>query len=377
MSQPDLLYHDVEDALRAAVRSFLTPRLTARMLLSDVDSVQTSDDALWKGFISDLGLAALLVPEELGGAGGAMRDAALVMEELGRSLAPVPFLTSAAMATQCLAHCDALAEPATGELLSRLGQGLRTAAIAVCCSARTLSEFPSSVTARDARLSGSISSVIGATGADVLIVPAICESGNALYVADSHAPGVHVTAAPTLDVTRPVCDVRFDDVPAHRVAAGATAQSALDHALLVGAGLLVSEQLGVAEWCLDRVVAYAKERRQFGRAIGSFQAVKHRLARLWVDVVTTRAAARNAADALTRSRSSAVEAVATAKSHASQTAVRVAEECLQLHGGIAMTWEYPVHLYLKRAKSTQIMFGSPSSFADLIAAIADLPAPQT
>lgn len=155
--------------------------------------------------------------------------------------------------------------------------------------------------------------------------------------------------------------------------------------LSFGAGLLASEQLGVAEWCLEATLAYIKERHQFARPVGSFQAIKHRMADLWLDVVRARAAARNAADLLAAVPygAAAVEAVeagelaaAVAKSWCSEVAVRVAEESVQLHGGIGMTWEHPVHLYLKRAKSTEIAFGAPGAHRDALAVLADLPAPR-
>ena len=123
--------------------------------------------------------------------------------------------------------------------------------------------------------------------------------------------------------------------------------------------MICSEQLGIAEWCLDETVRYVSERIQFGRPVGSFQALKHRLADVWLGVVGARAASRNAADALARDADDAAIAVALAKAHCSNAAVKAAEECVQLHGGIGMTWEHPAHLYLKRAKFDSIAFGTP------------------
>ena len=125
-----------------------------------------------------------------------------------------------------------------------------------------------------------------------------------------------------------------------------------------GAALLASEQLGVAQWCFDTTLAYAKQRKQFGRAIGSYQAIKHRLADLWFEVGAATAAARYAADTCARGDEDAAAAAAIAQAYCSGVAVHAAEECVQLHGGIGMTWEYPAHLYLKRAKSDQLALGT-------------------
>ncbi|MFE0427147.1 acyl-CoA dehydrogenase family protein, partial [Streptomyces sp. NPDC058953] len=155
----------------------------------------------------------------------------------------------------------------------------------------------------------------------------------------------------------------------------ADADPAVRRGLLAGAGLLASEQLGVAEWCLEATVRHTRERRQFNRPVGSFQALKHRMARLWLELVSARAAARNAADALATGAPDLAVAVAVAQAYVSGTAVRAAEECVQLHAGIAMTWEHPAHLYLKRAKSAQLALGSPGAHRAQLAELIPLPAP--
>ena len=144
-------------------------------------------------------------------------------------------------------------------------------------------------------------------------------------------------------------------------------------ALQTGAALLASEQLGVAQWCFDTTLAYAKERKQFGRTIGSYQAIKHRLADLWFDVGAATAAARYAADTCARGDDDAAAAAAIGQAYCSGIAVHAAEECVQLHGGIGMTWEYPAHLYLKRAKSDQLAFGTAYRHRARLAELVDLP----
>ncbi|WP_279616642.1 acyl-CoA dehydrogenase family protein, partial [Streptomyces europaeiscabiei] len=150
---------------------------------------------------------------------------------------------------------------------------------------------------------------------------------------------------------------------------------AVRRALRAGAGLLASEQLGLAEWTLTETVRYLKERKQFNRPVGGFQALKHRLAQLWLEVVNLRAAARNAADQLATGSDDADLAVAVAQAFAAPVAVHAAEEALQLHGGIGMTWEHPVHLYLKRAKADSIAYGTAGAHRAALAELVGLQAP--
>jgi alkylation response protein AidB-like acyl-CoA dehydrogenase len=181
------------------------------------------------------------------------------------------------------------------------------------------------------------------------------------------------TPAVSLDSTRQLCDLTLDAVPARLIAAGDAAAAAVRAGLSAGAAMLAAEQLGLAERCLEMTVAYAKERRQFARQIGSFQAIKHRLADLFVLVTQARAASRYAAACLAGGSPDAPVAVAMAKAYCGDAAVKAAEECVQLHGGIGFTWEHPAHLYLKRAKSGSIAFGTPDRHRAALAGLAGLP----
>ncbi len=194
-----------------------------------------------------------------------------------------------------------------------------------------------------------------------------------LYVVSAGAEGVRRTPVVSLDMTRQLCDIELQNAPARVIASGGEADRALQAALSAGAAALASEQLGVAERCLDMTVAYVKERRQFARPVGSFQGLKHRLADLWVGITQARAAARYAAGCLADGDPDAPLAVALAKSYCGDLAVRAAEECVQMHGGIGFTWEHPVHLYLKRAKAASIAFGTSDAHRASLARLADLP----
>ncbi|WP_182906513.1 acyl-CoA dehydrogenase family protein [Microbispora sp. H13382] len=400
-----LLYTEVEEELRAAVRALLADKCSPSALLDRASRTTESDtpyDAeLWKALARDIGVAGLLIPEELGGTasregGASAREAAVVLEELGRAVAPVPYLSSAVLATQAL--LTAAGQNARGdvavELLGRLAAGEATAALAVSFAASPYAppapwHRDGAVLGGDGTVTGTVTGVIGAEAADVLLVPVrLAQSekqGTGLCAVEaSPAAGeaVRVTPVTSLDLTRPVATVSFDSAAA-RVVATTDGMEApwVGEALARGAGLLASEQLGVAEWCLTTTVAYVKERRQFARPVGSFQAVKHRLADLWLEVVGARAAARNAAARLAEAPAAgplgddAAVAVAVAQAHCGAVAVHAAEECVQLHGGIGMTWEHPAHLYLKRAKADQIALGTPGDHREALAGPADLPAP--
>ncbi|MGW1074151.1 acyl-CoA dehydrogenase family protein [Streptomyces sp. NPDC002537] len=371
---PDLLYSEPEEDLRAAVRSLLTARGAPASVLAAAESGRPYDAGIWNS-LSGMGATGLLVPEKSGGQGATAREAAVVLEELGRTVADVPYLTSAVLAVRALLGCDTgRADVAT--TLAALAEGRRIGTLAVPLPTAPGAAARPTVSARPtgperALLTGTVNAVAGAVGADVLFVPA--DTG--LYGVDTAAEGVTVTPFTPLDLTRPLARITLAEAPATLLAEPARARTAVDAALLTGAGLLASEQLGIAEWCLEETVRYTTGRRQFGRAVGSFQALKHRLAALWLDIAAARAAARNAADALATAAPDTAIAVAVAQSHCSETAVRAAHECVQLHGGIGMTWEHPAHLYLKRAKTAATTLGTPGHHRETLAGLADLPAP--
>lgn len=360
MNETDLLYGDVEEQLRASVRALLTARAPWREVLARTESGQTCDTRLWRELASGLGCTGLAVPEALGGAGASWREAAVVAEELGRAVAPVPFLGSAVMATAAL-----LASQAGEELLKGLASGERTAVLVVPFAASPGAWSTSPVSVEGGLLSGRVADVADAVPADVLLVPA----GAGLWAVESSA--AQVRAVPSLDMTRQLCDVELAGVPGRQVGADGAAVAA---GLLVGAALLASEQLGLAERCLELTVDHVKTRYQFGRPVGSYQGLKHRLADLWVAITQARAVARYAAACVAGGDPDAEIAVAVAQAHCSAVAVKAAEECVQMHGGIGFTWEHPAHLYLKRAKSTAIALGTADRHRARLAALVDLPA---
>ena len=434
---PDLLYSDTERDLSAALGDLLADRAVPAEIIARTERPDTCDTALWHTVAAEIGIAGLLIPEALGGAGASYRELAAAAEQFGAAVAPIPYLGSAAVATAALLSAarsaakdgparagagsgragdegglgsassgpaaaaraaqlraaartpgsDAPAgtrgtavSPAAG-LLRQLADGSLTAALVVDAGLAPGATLPGAVrvTGRgDAdgtvKLRGMVGAVADALPASALLVPAEGVPG-ALYLVEATAPGVHRTPVVSLDMTRQLCQVSFDDAQGRPVAIGAAAQEAVAAGLAAGAAILAAEQLGLAQRCLDMTVAYVKDRRQFARQVGSFQAVKHRLADLWTTIALARAASRYAAACLADGDPDAPVAVALAKSACSDAAVLAAQECVQLHGGIGFTWEHPAHLYLKRAKAASVAFGTPGAHRAALAGLVNLPAP--
>ncbi len=420
-SSADLLYSDTERSLAAALADLLASRAAPGDVLARTEQAETCDTGLWRAVAVDIGIAGLLIPEPLGGAGASYRELAAAAEQFGAAVAPIPYLGSAAVATAVLLRAarDAAASPGgttppfeglrvpgaaavsphttpaypagaasanspspspAADLLRRLADGAVTAVLAVTAATRPGGPFPGQVRVAGSgaaglvTLRGTVPAVPDALPADVLLVPAEGVP-NGLYLVEAGAPGLHRTPVVSLDMTRQLCDVSLDDAPARQVAVGAAAEAAVGAGLTAGAAVIAAEQLGVAQRCLDMTVAYVRERRQFARPVGSFQALKHRLADLWTTITLARAASRYAAACLAAGDPDTPVAVALAKSSCCEAAVTAAQECVQLHGGIGFTWEHPAHLYLKRAKAASVAFGTPGAHRDALAALVNLPAP--
>lgn len=360
-SDLDLLPTEIEEDLRASVRDVLADQCDPNVVTALYDGDRKVVGGLWKTLSADLGLAGLLIPESHGGHGASAREAAVVAEELGRAAAPTPFLTSAVIATTVLLDSGS-------PLLAELAAGTRTAALAVPWSTGPYEVLPALSSEGD-RITGTITSVAGALEADLLLVPVSTPDRIAVCAVDADA--VSREPVVSLDMTRQLADLTFDRAPGPVVLADA--EPAIRHALTAGAALLAAEQVGVSRWCLETTVSYLKVRRQFGRVVGGFQALKHRLADLYTEIESGSAAAGYAAATLAADDPDVSIAAAVAQSYCGDMAVHAAEEAVQLHAGIGMTWEHPAHLYLKRAKADQLALGSPGAHRAALARLADLP----
>ncbi|MFW5419873.1 acyl-CoA/acyl-ACP dehydrogenase [Nocardiopsis sp. CNT-189] len=365
MSEVDLLYTEIEEELRASVRALLADRCPPESVLARVETDEVADLELAKE-LAGLGATGLPVPEALGGAGASWREASVVAEELGRAAAPVPFLGGAVLSAAALLEAGGPGR----EVLSGIADGTAVAALAVPLGTPPGAGHPSAVRAEGGLLTGSVPGVADALAADVLVVPTAGPDGPALYRVE--AADAARAAVVSLDLTRPLADLVLDGAPGTLLASGADAERALRTALSTGAALLAAEQLGVAEWALSTTVDYLKTRTQFGRPVGSFQALKHRLADLWVSISQARAVVRAAASTAGTGGAEAELNASLAQAFVSGVAVKAAEEAVQLHGGIGFTWEHPAHLYLKRAKSDAIALGTADRHRLALASLVDL-----
>jgi len=311
------------------------------------------DDALWQAFTAELGLAGVAVPESEGGVGLGMVELAILAEEAGRHVAALPLLASIGLAVPAILAGGSAGQKAR---LPRLAAGDLVASFV---------EAAPGTTWIDGALTGAALHVPHGARADLFVV-AVGE--NAVLV-ERDAPGLTVTPFTSMDQTRPYARLDFGAVSAEPLAEPAAALAA---ARRTGALVIAADALGGAQACLDRTVAYAQERVQFGRAIGSFQAVKHRLADMMVAVEQARSAVYWAACAIDEGSDEAAFAVHAAKAFACDTYSDAAGEMIQLHGGIGFTWEHDAHLYFKRARSNRSLLGTPDWHREQIAALAGL-----
>ena len=312
------------------------------------------DEALWQAFTADLGLAGVAVPEAEGGVGLGMVELAILAEEAGRHVAALPLLASVGLAIPAILAGGSAEQRA--RLLPRLAAGDLVASFAEAAPATTWS---------DDTLTGAALHVPHGARADLFVVAV----GEAVLLVEREAPGLTVTPLISMDQTRPYARLDFGAVAAEPLADPAAALAA---ARRTGALVLAADALGGAQACLDRTVAYAQERIQFGRAIGSFQAIKHRLADMMVAIEQARSAVYWAACAIDERSDEAVFAVHAAKAFACDTYMHCAGEMIQLHGGIGFTWEHDAHLYFKRARGDRNLLGTPDWHRERIAEMAGL-----
>ena len=309
---------------------------------------QGYDERLWSLLSEQVGVAGLAVPEDLGGAGFGFVEVAVALEELGRSLAPSPLLATT-VATQALLCLD---EPAGARLLPDLAAGATTGTLA-WSGTSGMPDAPVGVTATGDALSGCVDHVLAGDTADVLLVVAVDDDGPALFSVEPEAAGLSRTHTPAMDPALRLARVVLEDTPATRLG---DATDLLPRVHAVGAAAVAATATGVARRGLEMTVAYSKEREQFGRPIGSFQALKHRMADLLVLVETSRSITLAAALAVAED-DEAPQRASAAKSWCDDALETVAAETVQLHGGIAITWEHDAHLVLKRAHALRQLFG--------------------
>jgi alkylation response protein AidB-like acyl-CoA dehydrogenase len=360
----EFAFNAEQQELGGVVRAFLTrhwPETEVRRLTEDPAGF---DRGTWRRLANELGLQGLAVPERFGGSGFGPVELGVVFEELGRALAGGPFLASVGLATTALlASGD---DAACERYLPGLAAGEQVATLALPEDGGSW-DVHDVATRADAgtdgwTLTGTKNYVLDGCAADLLLVVARSAGGVGLFAVDADAAGATLERAPlaTFDLTRRQARVELRATPARLVGAEGEGAPAVEQALRTGAVLLAAEQVGVAAWALDTAVAYAGIREQFGRPIGSFQAVKHKCADMLLRLEGARSASAFALWAAAERPEELPRAAAIAKSYCSEAASFCAAQCLQVHGGIGFTWEHPTHLYLKRAKSAESLLGSPA-----------------
>ncbi|MEV2225240.1 acyl-CoA dehydrogenase family protein [Nocardia vinacea] len=332
----------------ASVRALLTKHAGSAAVRAAMGTELGYDETMWRLLCQQVGVAALAIPEEYGGFGASLVESLLVVTELGRTLAGVPMLGSAVLGAQAVLLSGD--NEACERLLPEVAEGART--IAVCWAGTGGWDEPG-VHSEDGTLSGTAHYVLDGLHADTLVVV----TSDGLFEVDSGATGVTRRAVATMDPTRKLAEITFAAVPARRLAAADPALTARLHEIAWAA--VAAEQIGAAERCLEMTVEYTKSRVQFGRAIGSFQALKHRMADMYVLVESAKSASYAATVAVAEQSPSAAEDVWVARTHCSETFTTIVAEMVQLHGGIAITWEHDAHLFFKRAHGDAQLFGQP------------------
>jgi alkylation response protein AidB-like acyl-CoA dehydrogenase len=364
-------FSEEQEELRRSVRRFLadkSPEAEVRRLMATPEGY---DPAVWRQMAEQLGLQSLAVPEEYGGAGFGFVELVVVLEEMGAALLCAPFFSSVVLAGQvllCSGDPDAAARwlpgVASGETIATVAiaedTGRWTPSAATLRATRTGGEW---------RLDGHKSFVLDGHVADLVLVVAGVDGGVGLFAVEhaSRAPGLVRTPLPTMDQTRKQARLEFRGTPATVVGEVGAAEGCVGKTLDLAAVALAAEQVGGAQHCLDSAVEYAKSRIQFGRPIGSFQAIKHKCADMLLEVESARSAAYYGAWAAAEDSEELPVVASLAKSYCSEAYFHAAAENIQIHGGIGFTWEHDAHLYFKRAKSSELLFGDPAYHRELLA----------
>lgn len=336
--------------LTASVRALLTKHADSAAVRAAMDSDPGYDERLWRLLCEQIGVAALAIPEQYGGFGASLVESLLVVGELGRTLAGVPMIGSAVLGAQAILLSGD--ENACARLLPEVAEGTRT--VAVCWAGAAGWDSPG-VRAEGEILTGTAHYILDGMSADTLVVV----TGTGLYEVEANATGVIRRRVPTMDPLRRLAEVTFTAAPARRLGTADPA-AVLPRLREIAWTAVAAEQVGAAQRCLEMTVEYAKARVQFGRPIGSFQALKHRMADMYVLVESAKSAVHAATVAIAEpggTAGGAAEDVWVARVHCSDAFTAIAAETVQLHGGIAITWEHDAQLFFKRAHGDAQLFG--------------------
>ena len=370
----DFAFSEEQDALRRTVRQFLDAKSPESEVRRLMDTPEGYDPAVWSQMGHELGLQALAIPEEYGGQGYGFVELGIVLEEMGRVLLCAPYLSSVVLAATAILHAGSDEQKAA--LLPGIAAGDTTATLAFTEPSGRWDTAGITMEADEAdgafRLSGEKHFVVDGHTADVIVVVArqagtSGTDGISLFTVAGDASGLTRTPLSTMDQTRKQARLDFRDVAAEPLGTPGAAWPAFSRTLDLAAVALTNEMMGGAQRVLDMSVEYAKVRVQFGRPIGSFQAIKHKCADMLLEVESGKSAAYYAAWAAAADDEELPVVAALAKAYCSEAYFHAAAENIQIHGGIGFTWEHPAHLYFKRAKSSELFLGDPTYHRELLA----------
>jgi alkylation response protein AidB-like acyl-CoA dehydrogenase len=372
-----LVLTEEQSMLRDSARGLISDKAPVSHLraLRDAKDATGFSRELWKSF-AEMGFSGLLVPEEFGGSALGCVEAGVVMEEIGRTLMPSPFLSTAVLAASALSRGGSVAQKA--EQMPKISKGELIAALAVDEGAKhrpLQTNLKALRSGNGFRLSGAKALVVDGHVADLLIVAARSagaageSNGLTLFLVDPKSKGIATERTIMVD-SHNAARIEFADVEVdadHVLGEVDQGYALLEGVLNVGRGAVASEMVGLSEEVFSRTVSYLKERKQFGKAIGEFQALQHRAAQLYIDIEITRAAVLKALQTLDANFDGAANAVAVAKARAGTTATRAVQEGVQMHGGMGMTDQFDVGFFMKRARVCEELFGDANFHADSLA----------
>ncbi len=362
-------FSEEQEELRNIVRQFLDAKSPEAAVREQMDTTKGFDDAVWKQMSEQLGLQSLIIPEEFGGSGYSYVELIVVLEEMGRALLCAPYFSTVVLAANTLIHSGD--DAARKSLLPGIASGETIATLAFTEPNGRWDESGIEATATPDgdgwKISGAKSFVLDGHTADLVLVAARTSAGVSLFHVAGDAAGLTRTALSTMDQTRKQAKLDFDGVSATLIGTDGDGWDVLSRVLDLAAVALAAEQVGGAQKCLDMSVEYAKVRVQFGRPIGSFQAIKHKCADMLLEVESAKSAAYYAGWCAAELNDELPSVASLAKAYCSDAYFHAAAENIQIHGGIGFTWEHPAHLYFKRAKSSELLFGDPTYHRELLA----------
>jgi len=362
-------FTEEQEELRSTVRSFLENKSSEEAVREQMETEQGYDEAVWKQMGEQMGLQGLHIPEEYGGSGFGYVELGIVLEEMGRALLCAPFFSSVVLAANTLLQSGD--EEAKKAHLPGIASGETIATLAYTEPNGKWDESGIEATATASgdgyTITGTKSFVLDGHTADLIIVAAKTDAGTSLFAVQGDASGLTRTPLSTMDQTRKQAKLDLDSVPATLIGTDGAGWDTLSTVLDLAAVGLAAEQVGGAQCVLDMAVEYAKVRVQFGRPIGSFQAIKHKCADMLLEVESAKSAAYYGLWCASEMNDELPSTASLAKAYCSEAYFHAAAENIQIHGGIGFTWEHPAHLYFKRAKSSELLFGDPTYHREQLA----------